>query len=338
MAGFCRVLPRAFSHVPLTMRPVTLTGNLPKLGGYPILQQRNFCVPTEIYAAKYLFKSLKSLFPGDTKVMEKIGEVHLQILSPPIGDVFWNPSEHASLAPFVEEVIGDESSNYKIGHMKAEYDFNNSRVKVITPACFKKYLTMPKRGPLRIELPRDGHFEKAFRLRGFMPDQVSEKLIHWCKNKFIKAEVTEQEVEEHLEKVKKAGVDLQGEEMTTTAIMREFREADVEMFAYIVESLKEDGVPNALINTINISGCMGTNEETLFDFDATGWKLNLHLLKIIWFHREGRLDMLLALSHTSLKMSKEEQLDLSVSQVEALRAYAHTMAALRWKPLANDLI
>ena len=67
MARFCRVLPRAFSHMPLTIRPVTLTGNLPKLGGHPILQQRNFCVPIEMYVAKYLFKSVKSLFAGDGK-------------------------------------------------------------------------------------------------------------------------------------------------------------------------------------------------------------------------------------------------------------------------------
>ena len=198
--------------------------------------------------------------------MEKIGEVHLQISSPPIGDVFWNPSEHASLAPFVEEVIGDESSNYKIGHMKAEYDFNNSRVKVITPACFKKYLTMPKRGPLRIELPRDGHIEKAFRgtntaLRGFMPDQVSEKLIHWCKNKFIKAEVTEKGVEEHLEKVKEAGVDFQAEEMTATGDIKEFREVDVESLAGVIESLEDDEVPKKIINAIKRSRLMKKNAE-----------------------------------------------------------------------------
>ena len=285
MARFGRVLPRAFSHVSLTMRPVTLTGNLPKLGGNPILQQRNFCLP----------KSLKGLFPGNT------------------------------LPPNFEEVIGDENYSYKITHMK-EVEYT------------------PKRDTLRIKVPTVGHVENSFRgikaLRGFMDDAASEELIHQCLTIFL---------EEQMEKVKKEGVDFQAEEMTTARgyLSSQIRDIDVENLAGVLESLKDDGVTptNTMIDRIR---SMEMNVESLLDFKVTAGKLEpLTFIKIMSLRKAEGYHILVASCQMSLAIPPKAQPvsdgkfmegQLSISQVEALKGYAHMIAAPLWQRAAIDLL
>lgn len=246
---------------------------------------------SEMYAAKQIFKSLKGMFPA-SKDLEAIGEVKLQIKSPPIGDQYWSPSEHDSLETYLASCMDADAARFDFAQ---RYDFDKSSVKVVNKESFKKYLKIPagERGPLRIWIPPIGYLGRAFRgARAFsqtISDQVSDRMMKWCKNRFLKSEVTDEEVSKQLQKIQDAGVDIKAEELSGGGDIKEFQNLKEEGVDFIMKSLKDDGVPRKIISAIDRARHMTKNAEAVFDF-----KIQKYAMKIITLRKGSEFDILVA--------------------------------------------
>jgi len=263
-----------------------------------------------------------------------------------LGSQFWTPSKHESLNGYLQKI--PDLQGYRIPLRVAEYGFRNETMKVVNEEGERHFLKIPEpeRPELRLWIPKMSMFETGLQRAGFMKNEACDRIIKYCTNKFANSGASEEAKDDQRKALQEVNFKHAASEARQTGDIKEFKDVSEDKIKELCASLRDEKVPDTIVNAIERGTLMKKNTEAVFDLKFANGKLeHTFALQIITMRQEnGTYAMLMAHYQLSFSSSAPNGASdqvahtMTIDQMAVLQKYVETCAALFWKQKANDIL